>query len=277
MLSKKVFTSERSLMLRLDSAIAAARGAGRLILNKDGSKITIESKGMNDIVTEMDSVSEKFIMNYLTIRFPSDNFLGEEMGEISGGHGGKWIIDPIDGTDNFVHNIPNYTVSIGYENAEGVLSIGVVYNPCQDELFHAVRGQGAFMNGNSVNVSQVQDPSLSLSIVSPPFRNHNKASVYFNMLETIFMQTGDIRRFGSAALDLCYLACGRADAFYEFGLKYYDIAAGLVILREAGGSYSSFLESEDIFVDGNLIATNGYLQNWYKKQICDILGEESGE
>ncbi len=264
---------KQNLLLRLDSAISAARGAGRLILGKDGSKINIRSKGLNDIVTEMDSASERFIIDFLKVRFPDDNFLGEELGETSGGKDGRWIIDPIDGTDNYVHNIPNYSVSIAFENKDGVLSIGVVYNPLQDELFHAVKGGGAFLNGKSISVSEVKEPSLSMFVVSPPFRNHGKAPVYFKLLETIFMQAGDIRRFGSAALDLCYIACGRVDAFFEFGLQLYDIAAGLVILREAGGSYSPFLESEDLFVDGNLIATNGYLQNWYREQICDILRE----
>ena len=273
MLFNSTLAIKQDLLLRLDSAVAAARGAGRLILDKDVSKVNIRSKGLNDIVTDMDSASERFIIDFLKVRFPDDNFLGEELGEISSGKGGRWIIDPIDGTDNYVHNIPNYSVSIGYENVEGVLSIGIVYNPCQDELFHAVKGGGAFLNGKPISVSGIKAPSLSLFIVSPPFRMHDKASIYFKILETIFMQAGDIRRFGSAALDLCYIACGRADAFFEFGLQSYDIAAGLVILSEAGGNYSTFLESEKLFVDGNLIATNGYLQTWYREQICDILRE----
>jgi len=276
-LSNSITEKERNLLVRLDSAIAAARGAGKLILDKDGSKIDIQSKGKNDNVTEMDNASERLITNYLKIRFPDDNFLGEELGEFSGSPGGRWIIDPIDGTDNYIHNIPNFSISIGYEDINGVLSLGVVYNPPQDELFYAVKGKGAFLNGQPIVVSGVDDPSLSISTISPPFRNHKKASVYFKIFENIFLQTADIRRFGSAALDLCYIACGRIDAYYEFGLKSYDIAAGLIILSEAGGSYSPFLEGEDLFVDGNLIATNKFLHAWYKKQIRDILEEQSGE
>ena len=272
-MSKNNTEKERDLLLRLDSAIAAARGAGKIILEKDSSRISIESKGLNDNVTEMDRASERFIINYLKIRFPDDNFLGEELGEILGGKGGKLIIDPNDGTDNYIHNIPNYSISIGYEDIEGVLSLGVVYNPSQNEMFHAVKGNGAFLNGKPIKVSKIVDPALSFSSVSPPFRNHEKAPLYFKIFEAIFLQIGDIRRFGSAALDLCYIACGRLDAYYELGLQSYDIAAGLVILSEAGGSYSPFLESEDLFIDGNIIATNGYLQNWYEKQIRNVFKE----
>ncbi len=271
MLSENSVEGRNDLLVKLDSAIAAARGAGELLLGKDSSKISIKSKGINDIVTEMDSASERFIIDYLETRYSNDNFLGEELGETTHGDGGRWIIDPIDGTENYVHNIPNYTISIGYEHTDGVLSLGVVYNPCQDEMFYAVKGHGAFLNGKPIQVSQVQDPAFALSIISPPLKIREKASVYFTMMETIFMKTRDIRHFGSAALNLCYVACGRADAFYEFGLQYYDIAAGLVILGEAGGGYSAFLDSEDLLKTGNIVATNGHLQDWYRKQISNIL------
>jgi len=274
---KNTNEEEQDLLVKLDSAINASREAGRLLLEKGTLDIKIESKGMNNIVTEMDMATESFIIDYLKTRFPKDNFFGEELGESNNGDGGRWIIDPIDGTDNYVHNIPNYSISIGYENTKGVLILGVVYIPCQDEIFYALKGHGAFLNGKPIHVSEVEDPALAISIISPPSRIHEKAPVYFKMVETIFTQTRDIRHFGSAALNLCYVACGRADAFYEFGLQYYDFAAGLVIINEAGGSYSTFSKSEELLKEGNLIVTNGPLQNWYRKQICDILGEESGE
>jgi len=260
------------LLVKLDSAIGAVRGAGRLLLSKKTSEIIIESKGGKDIVTEMDRASERFIIDYIKARFPRDNFFGEELGEKTNGDGGRWIIDPIDGTENYVHSIPNYTISIGYEDPDGVLSLGVVFNPCQNELFYAVKGHGAFLNGKPIQVSQVQDPALAVSLISPPLMQE-KVSIYFRMMETIFLNTRDMRHFGSAALNLCYVACGRADAFYEFGVKYYDIAAGLVILTEAGGSYSAFLDSENLLKTGNIVATNKHLQNWYKKQICNVIGE----
>jgi len=272
-LSENSIEERNNLLVKLDSAIAAARGAGRLLLSKDRSEIHIKSKGINDIVTEMDSASERFIIEYLKTRYSNDNFLGEELGESNNGNGGQWIIDPIDGTENYVHNIPNYTISIGYKHTDGILSLGVVYNPCQNELFYAVKGHGSFLNGSPIHVSKVQDPSLALSIISPPLRMREKAPIYFAMVETIFSKTRDIRHFGSAALNLCYVACGRADAFYEFGLKYYDIAAGLVILSEAGGSYSAFSDSENVLETGNIVITNGYLQKWYRSQINHIMRE----
>jgi len=273
MVSRNFVEESDNLLVKLDSAIAAARGAGRLLLGKDSSKINIESKGANDIVTEMDRASERFIIEYLGKRYPNDNFWGEELGETTHGDGGRWIIDPIDGTENYVHNIPNYTISIGYEQTDGVLSLGVIYNPCQNEMFYAAMGHGAFLSGKPIHVSEVQTPSLALSIISPPQRMREKAPIYFTMVETIFSKTRDIRHFGSAALNLCYVACGRADAFYEFGLKYYDIAAGLVILSEAGGRYSAFSESENVLETGNIVATNGHLQKWYRNQISHIMRE----
>ena len=263
--------SDNNLLFRLDSAIAAARGAGVLILDREGTGLGIESKGLNDIVTEVDGESERYIVDYLSSRFPDDNFLGEENGEISGRSGGRWIIDPIDGTENFSRGIPNYTISIGYEVLPGKPVIGVVYNPKQDEMFHAVKGGGAFLNYRPVKVSEIADPADSLTIVAPPFRSHDKAGIYFKLLESVFLKTRDVRRFGSAAQDLCYIACGRMDAFFELGLKYYDIAAGLIILSEAGGCYSSFTEGEDLLESGNIVATNGLLHQWYKKQINDII------
>ena len=154
-----------------------------------------------------------------------------------------------------------------------MLALGVVYNPSQGEVFSAIRGHGSFLNGKPIQVSSVKEPSLALSIVSPPMRMHDKAPDYFKLMEAVFLQTRDVRRFGSAAQDLCYVACGRADAFYEMGLHYYDIAAGMIILSEAGGRSSAFRESEILIKDGNIVATNGFLHNWYLQQIHDIMGE----
>ncbi len=263
--------------VKLDSAINAAREAGRLILDNMDSIGAVISKGKNDIVTEIDTVSEKLITDYLGLRFPEDNFYGEELGRQTGGDGGRWIIDPIDGTENFVRAIPDFTISIAYEDPNGDLAAGVVYNPSQDILYHALKGEGAFLNGKPIKVSGIRKPSDSVAIVAPPFRRHGKAALYFKILETIFAQIKDIRRFGSAAQDLCYIASGKIDAFFELGLHYYDIAAGLIILTEAGGEYSGFTIKENVIRDGNLIATNKFLHAWYKKQIRDIIEEQSGE
>jgi myo-inositol-1(or 4)-monophosphatase len=259
---------------KLDSAVNAARNAGDYILNQDISRIRVSRKGLNDSVSETDFAVEEMISDYLREHHPEDGFFGEEQGESGTGQdeGGRWIVDPIDGTDNYIRGIPNFTVSIAYEDHSGRLALGVVFNPVQKELFSGVRGSGAFLNGNPINVSGVTDPSDAVSIIAPPRKNHERTSDYFRLMEDVFLHTRDVRRFGSAAQDLCYVACGRVDAYYEMGLHYYDIAAGMVILSEAGGRYSAFSDSEVLTEDGNILATNGNLQDWYSEKIHDTMG-----
>ncbi len=254
---------------RLDSAITAAQDAGKYILLQTKSSIRVSVKGLNDSVSDTDVAVEKLIFNYLREIYPGDRFLGEEQGERGGGNGGRWIIDPIDGTDNYIRSIPNYTVSIAYEDSSGSLSLGVVYNPVQNELFSALKDSGAFLNGKAINVSGITDPSSAVSIIAPPRKSYERTSDYFRLMEDIFLNTRDVRRFGSAAQDLCYVACGRVDAYYEMGLFYYDIAAGMVILHEADGRYSSFSSSDNLLKNGNILATNGHLHDWYSEKIHD--------
>jgi len=261
----------RSLRKRLRTARQAALKAGRLIRSSRVSELEVNSKGRNDVATEMDGLSERLIVSYLAKHFPEDRFLGEEGGMQGEGRCGLWIIDPIDGTDNFIHGLPNYTVSIGYRDTEGILCVGIVYNPLQCELFSAARGLGAFLNGKPIRVSEEADPAKAISITSPPLRMHDKAPWYFKLAQYLFLRTWDERNFGSAALHLAYLACGRVEGFYVLGLKLYDMAGGLVILTEAGGRYSSLFENEDVLSSGNLLATNGTLHNWYLDRVraCD--------
>jgi len=260
------------LQERLDAAIVTAHDAGNYILLQETSNIRVSAKGLNDSVSDTDIAVEKLIFNNLQKSFPGDRFLGEEQGERGSGNGGRWIIDPIDGTDNYIRSIPNFTISIAYEDSSGNLSLGVVYNPVQKELFSAVKGCGAFINGRTINVSGITDPSSAVSIIAPPRKSYERTSDYFRLMEDIFLNTRDVRRFGSAALELCYVACGRVEAYYEMGLKYYDIAAGMVVLKEAGGRYSSFSHSENLIENGNILATNGYLHDWYSEKIHDNMG-----
>jgi myo-inositol-1(or 4)-monophosphatase len=263
---------KRENLKRLTAAQKAARKAGNML--RSGKSYGITSKGKNDVVTEMDSASERLIIASLAKEFPEDGFFGEE-GGMCGSAGsvparsgqGLWIIDPIDGTDDFIHDIPNYTISIGYRNAAGDLTVGVIYNPRQGELFYAARGCGAFCNKKPIHVSPVSNPAEALSIAVPHLRLHDLAPYFFRLHENIFLRTWDDRNFGSAALHLAYVACGRVDAFYQLGLKLYDIAGGLVILSEAGGAYSGFFPEENVLETGNLLATNGALHPWYAEQI----------
>jgi myo-inositol-1(or 4)-monophosphatase len=251
-------------LARLDAARSAALAAGRVLLEGREAGVTVESKGLNDNVTDVDRRVETFISDFLGARFPGDAYLGEEHGGQSrgaAGAAGRWIVDPIDGTQNFVRGIPDFVVSLAYEDPRRVLQVGVVYNPVRDELFAAVRGHGATLNGRPIRVSQTARPEEAITIVAAPLRRHERAPAYFEALAHVFVRTFDIRRFGAGAQDLCYVARGRADAYFELGLKEWDIAGGMVILAEAGGRCRGVRDGEDPLATGNLLATNGLLED----------------
>lgn len=260
---------DRGYRERLRVAVACAREAGAILLEARSHTIEVRSKGKNDAVTQLDTESERLITARIRAAFPGDAVLGEEDG-LSGpdpAHSGLWIIDPIDGTDNFIHDMPDYTISIGYRDPVEGLAVGVIFCPAQGELYHASAGGGAFLNGKPIAVSSVSSPADAISLVAPPLRIHERAPWYFSLMQKIFLQTRDDRNFGSAALHLAYVACGRADSFYEIGLKAYDVAAGFVILAEAGGRWSGFDPDEDPMATGRVLATNGKLHDWYLGQI----------
>jgi myo-inositol-1(or 4)-monophosphatase len=256
---------QRENQKRLTVAKTAALKAGKLLF--PGKNCEVYSKGWHDMVTEMDLELEQIIVDYISGFFPEDDFFGEERGGGNKPGAGLWIIDPIDGTDNFIRGIPYFTISIGYRNSAGELTVGVIYNPRQRELFWAARGMGACLNGKPIHVSSLQDPGSANTIAVPHPRLRKEAHYFFTLMQKIALQSWDLRNFGSAALHIAYVASGRMDAFLQLGLKIYDIAAGLVILKESGGQYSGFFEGENILETGNLLATNGLLHNWYTAQI----------
>lgn len=248
---------------RMEAASEAARMAGKLLLNGLGEDLGTTSKGRNDFVTVMDVRSEELIKHHLHTLFPYDNFLGEEMGYEQYGDGGTWIIDPIDGTTNYIHGIPGYTISIAYEEKKWDPVMGVVYDPVLDELHAAQRNHGAFCNNVSIAVSPVVDVHQSVVMISPPLRKPERLSDYLGLFADICRNAGEVRDFGSAAGHLCHVAHGRGEAFIEFGLKYHDIAAGIVILKEAGGEVSSLDLTEKNEWMGNIIASNKALHSWF--------------
>lgn len=259
---------EQSLVRdRLEAAIAAARIAGQILLDRPLKSVERHDKGQSDVVTEMDAATERFLKSYLHQRFPSDDFLGEEEGHEVHGDTGMWVIDPIDGTNNYTHDIPNYTISIGFEELPGKPILGVVYCPRQNEIFYATEGTGAYLNGEAIRVSPVTDPLQALTIISPPFRYPWYRTDYYHVLSKLGSTTGDFRDFGSAALHLCYIACGRADAFFEYGLKYHDIAAGMVIVAEAGGAIAPIDQGRHVPHTGDIIVSNARLHQWYIRHI----------
>ena len=241
----------------------AARTAGEMLLNHPHTPA--RHKAENDFVTEMDVKSEELIRSILLDACPDDGFFGEEEGgnEIADG---RWIVDPIDGTQSFMRGHHGYTVSIAYEQ-NGELAIGCVYAPDTDEMFLAVRGQGATLNGAPIHVSDIADPKHALAHLGYGHRVPKNFERTVKLLPDILARVSDIRRYGSAAYALCCLACGRSEIFFELGLKYYDVAAGAVILQEAGGRVGGWREGEDCLRGGSMLATNGLLHSFMQDML----------
>lgn len=223
----------------LEAAKAAAREAGGLLRENVDKRGEIMFKGVVDLVTHFDKRSQDLIFRRLSAAFPGHGFLAEEGLSLQGTSECRWIIDPIDGTTNFAHTFPVFCVSIALEQ-KGEIVLGVVYDPMRDELFEAVRGYGAFRNGARVRVSDI--PELGKALLATGFPYDVRTSSFNNVREfnAFIVRAQAIRRCGSAALDLCYVACGRFDGFWELKLKPWDVAAGALIVEEAGGTVSDF-------------------------------------
>jgi myo-inositol-1(or 4)-monophosphatase len=239
----------------LNTAIQAARRAGDNTMRyvKRLDELDVRSKSRNDFVTQVDEIAEKLIIESIHERYPGHGILGEETGK----HGGDeyvWIIDPLDGTMNFLHGFPMFAVSIGIQ-VKGRMQVGVVYDPNRQELFTAIQGVGAQLDGRRLRVNQKRTLEGALIGTGFPYRENERwMEQYLNQFRAVMNVAGDVRRPGSAALDLCYLASGRMDGFWEFGLQPWDIAAGSLILREAGGLISSMTDDGDYMETGNIIA-----------------------
>lgn len=261
---------EELLHKRLIAAKEVARLAGELITKDPKDRVKLTDKGKSDVVTLMDTKCEKFIKGYLHERFPDDNFLGEETGLEVHGNGGRWIIDPIDGTSAYVHDLPGYSVSIAYEEEDYTPLIGVIYSPVHDELYYAQQGKGAFCNGEQIFVSTTNDIKQALTITCPPLRNPELIPQFIDVFTKISLETGDLRDFGSAAMHLAYVASGKADAFLEYALNYHDVAAGFVLVSEAGGIHSYFEHVEEFSFSGKIIASNTQLHPWYTSALIAV-------
>jgi myo-inositol-1(or 4)-monophosphatase len=238
-------------------AIQAARAAGTIIARASDrlDKVKVTEKGQNDFVTEIDKLAEREIISIIRKACPHHAILAEESGETPGSDF-TWVIDPLDGTRNFIHGFPHFAVSIGVIS-KGQIEHGVIYDPLRDELFSASRGKGAVLNEHRIRVSKVTKLEQSLLGTGFPYRHspeHQQS--YTDSLHALFPLCGDIRRAGAAALDLAYVACGRLDGFWELKLKKWDIAAGILLIKEAGGLACDIHGGEDYFETGNIIAGN---------------------
>ena len=233
----------------------AARAAGEMLLRHGSYKIMHKSE--NDYVTEMDFKSESLIREILLGACPEDQFFGEETGGATTAVG-RWIVDPIDGTYNFMRGEKEYSISIAYEH-DGELTIGCVFCPGTGELFLGVKGEGATCNGEPIHVAATDELRASLVHLGFGHRDPDLQARVLGILPRLFPSVSDVRRLGSAAFDLCCVASGRCDAFFEGGLHLYDYAAGVVILREAGGTFTGWADGEDGVATGNVLGSNGIL------------------
>jgi myo-inositol-1(or 4)-monophosphatase len=228
------------------------------VLNQFAAQgIGFELKGEYDLVTEADRTSEKLIVEQLTAAFPDHDIVAEEGGGRLTGAEYRWYVDPLDGTTNFAHGFPVYNVTLGLERA-GEMVAGVVFDPTRNEMFVAERGSGAFLNDKRIRVSQCRTIDDSLVATGfPSRRRHLNVNVHFYY--QLAMLSHGVRRAGSAAIDLAYVACGRLDGFWEFGLKPWDEAAGIVLVEEAGGRTSGMRGEPTSLTAPNLVADNGLL------------------
>ncbi|MBW1974686.1 MAG: inositol monophosphatase [Deltaproteobacteria bacterium] len=245
--------------LFLDAMIGAAREAGEIIRKvfseTEGGVANFEQKSAFDYVTETDKLCEKTIMEALKICDSSVPVVGEESFSGKELPSSCWIVDPLDGTTNFIHRFPVVSVSIArLEN--GKIIAGCVYDPLRDEIFTAIRGEGAYLNGRKMECSTNQEPAVSLIATGFPFRRKDITDAYFCTFREVFLKVSDIRRAGSAALDLAYVACGRLDGFWEVGLKPWDVAAGILFIEEAGGIVTDFWKRKQALYNGNIIAAS---------------------
>ncbi len=242
----------------LNIAVKAARKAGDIILRYHNQidLLTIENKAANDFVSEVDKAAEEAIINELKYAFPDHSILGEETGETIGTNQRfVWILDPLDGTTNYLHGFPQYAVSIAlYDNNEATHA--VVYDPFKEELFTASKGEGAYLNEQRIRATHTNGFEHALIGTGFPFKSPQHLDAYLAMFKAIHPKVAGIRRAGSAALDLAYLAAGRLDGFWEIELNIWDIAAGALLVKEAGGFIGDFSGRDKFLETGNVVAGN---------------------
>ncbi len=243
----------------LDVAVEAAEAAGEVLREGFGGERSVRYKGEVDIVTEMDERAERIISEILKGAFPDYGILAEEGGMLAGEGDYRWIIDPLDGTTNYAHGLPIFAVSIALERA-GEVACGVVYDPMRQELYAAERGAGASLNGQPIQVSDTDELVRALIVTGFPY-DRDEVPAAVELFGRFTVLTRSIRRLGAAALDLCYAASGRLDGYYERGVWAWDIAAGSLILEEAGGRITDY-EGDELDLEGReIVASNGLLHD----------------
>ena len=249
--------------------LKAINAAGALVKEKFHQNFEIRHKdGINNLVTEVDEAAEKLIIQIIKEEFPVHGFVGEEYGTTDANAEWRWIIDPIDGTVNFAHGVPLCCISIALMKGE-TLQLGAVFNPMMNELFFAEKGKGAFLNNQKISVSSIKNFDTAFLVTGFPYHVPSDSNI-LNVFSRMVEKGLPVRRLGSAALDLCWVACGRFDGFWENNLNAWDIAAGYLIVQEAGGKVSNFSGDTFSIWDKQTLATNGKIHEALRNAILKI-------
>lgn len=261
-----IATFHSELEVALDAAAVAAR-----ILTARAGADRVREKARADLVTEVDDAAEVAVIDRIRRAFPDDLIIAEEQHAGASGSGRRWIIDPLDGTVNYVHGHPFACVSIAFADVDGPAA-GVVHAPFLNEVYHATRGAGAWLNGEPIHVSGVRDGTAGLYGTGFPFKSgKGDPDVYFRLVADVVRASHGVRRAGAAALDLAFVAAGRLDGFFEIGLASWDIAAGLLLVTEAGGTVAGWPGDSDPPLDtGRVVATNGAVHGWLSSRIASF-------
>jgi myo-inositol-1(or 4)-monophosphatase len=246
----------------LNVAVKAARAAGAIINRAalDVESVRISQKQVNDFVTEVDHASEQAVIETLLGAYPTHGIWAEESGREHGNASSDhvWLIDPLDGTTNFIHGVPTFAVSIGLTDESGLVA-GCVHDPCRDETFHAHRGGGAYLNGVRISCTPLDHLDAALIATGFPFRRMDRLPAYLAAFERFVRSTSGLRRAGAASLDLAYTACGRYDGFFEIGLSPWDLAGGALVVMEAGGLVTDVQGGPGFLKDGSVVAAGARL------------------
>ncbi|MBI3182556.1 MAG: inositol monophosphatase [Myxococcales bacterium] len=256
----------------MEVAIEAARRGGEVLMARRGAARTVELKGGIDLVTDADRASEAAVLELLRSRFPGHAVLAEESGLTEAGRTHRWIVDPLDGTTNYSHRVPHFCVSVAVEGPEGLLA-GAILDPVRGELFAAGKGLGATLNGSPMRASQVGSLEGALLSTGFPYDIHERPEAPLGLFNRFIRRAQGVRRMGSAALDLAYVACGRFDGFFEFGLRPWDIAAGALLVSEAGGRVTRIDGRPLELSNGDVLAANGPLAEALLRECTEFLLE----
>lgn len=257
----------------IKTAIDCVKEGGAVLLDyhRKLETLRIQSKGHFDYVTEADLAAQEVIVQLIRSRHPDHEILAEEDERSSGQNASRWLVDPLDGTTNFIHGFPVFAVSVALEYKDAIV-LGAVYDPCRQELFLAQQGYGATLNGNPIQVSNRQETDEALVATAFPWREKTILCRYLGVFNRVFAKVSDIRRSGSAALDLSYVACGRCDGFWELGLSPWDIAAGHLLVKEAGGYISDFNGGNNHIWIGDVVAGNPSIHTFLLKILREVFG-----